>query len=153
MKFIASLAAMTTMMALSSHAFSVLPTPTTTSTSSTALSLAMDRRAMMVQTASIATTTAVVVLGATPLPAMAGEYVPKIDDIKQIYFLGVSLDRLKDKLGNPDSLEAALDGVRLFNKDPNFYPGYTRNFILKTVKTGADADPRLGYIKQVSDDV
>ena len=107
---------------------------------------------MMVQTASIATTTAVVVLGATPLPAMAGEYVPKIDDIKQIYFLGVSLDKLKDKLGNPDSLEVALDGVRLFNKDPNFYPGYARNFILKTVKTGADADPRLGYIKQVSDD-
>ena len=47
-------------------------------------------------------------------------------------------------------IEAALSGVKLFNKDPNFYNGYARNFILKTVKNNADADPRVGYIKQAS---
>lgn len=125
-----------------SQAFSVVPSTTTiTASSSTALA-AMDRRAVLKGVAAAAAV-------AAPLPAFAGEYVPKVDDLKQIYFLGVSLDKLKDKLSNPDTVEAALDGVRLFNKDPNFYPGYAKNFILKTVKKSADADPRVGYIKQV----
>lgn len=85
-----------------------------------------------------------------PAPAFAGDYVPKVDDLKQIYFLGASLDRLVDKLGNPDTADAALEAVQLFNKDGSFYPGYAKNFILKIVKKGADQDPRVGYIKQVS---
>lgn len=142
MKFLAAL--IVTIAVGVSQAFSVNPsTPTTTPT---ALPAAMDRRALL----QGAVGSAAVAVMTTPLAAMAGDYVPKVDDVKQIYFLGVSLDRLKDKLGNPDTLEAALDGVRLFNKDPNFYPGYAKNFVGKTVKKSADADPRVGYIKQVS---
>jgi hypothetical protein len=99
----------------------------------------------MLKTAAAA---AAAVAVAAPLPAFA-EYVAKADDVKQIYFLGASLDKLVDKLSNPDTVEAGLDAVRLFNKDPDFYPGYAKNFILKTVKKGADSDPRVGYIKQV----
>jgi hypothetical protein len=151
MKFLAALIITTVGV---SQAFSVIPsatTPTRTSLSPTVLAATpMDRRAMVQHVAASVGMAAAVSVG-SPLPAFAGDYVPKVDDVKQIYFLGASLDRLKDKLGSPDTIEAALDGVRLFNKDPTFYPGYARNFILKTVKTGADADPRLGYIKQVSD--
>ncbi len=49
-----------------------------------------------------------------------------------------------------NQIEAALTGVKAFNKEPTFYSGYARNFILKTVKNNADADPRVGYIKQAS---
>jgi len=143
MKLIAALIVASTMG--SSQGFTVAPSTSTTTTALAATTV--DRRGMMIQTAIGA---AAVVTTMSPLPAFAGDYVPKVDDIKQIYFLGASLDRLKDKLGNPDTLEAALDAIRLFNKDPTFYPGYAKNFILKTVKKGADADPRVGYIKQVS---
>lgn len=63
--------------------------------------------------------------------------------------LGTSLDKLVEKLESGQT-EAALSGVKLFNKDPSFYNGYARNFILKSVKNNADADPRVGYIKQAS---
>ena len=63
---------------------------------------------------------------------------------------GDGLDRLVVKLGNLDQFGAALDGVNQFNKKPDFYPIYARNFISKSVKNNADGDPRLGYIKQVS---
>jgi hypothetical protein len=63
--------------------------------------------------------------------------------------LGTSLDRLSAKVKDPDQLEAALSGVKQFNKDPNFYTGYAKNFIMKSVKKGSDSDPRVGYIRQV----
>lgn len=126
-----------------SQAFTVVPSGST-ATSSTSLAAMADRRAVLKTVATAAAAVAV----AAPLPAFA-EYEPKVDDLKQIYFLGASLDKLVDKLANPDTLEAGLDGVRMFNKDPDFYPGYAKNFISKTVKKSADADPRVGYIKQV----
>ena len=64
--------------------------------------------------------------------------------------LGTSLDKLVTKLEDPTQIESALAGVKSFNKDPNFYSGYAKNFVLKTVKNNADADPRVGYIKQAS---
>ena len=64
--------------------------------------------------------------------------------------LGESLDKLIAKLEDPSQMEAALTGVKQFNKDPDFYSTYTRNFILKSIKKGADSDPRVGYIKQAS---
>jgi carbon monoxide dehydrogenase subunit G len=64
--------------------------------------------------------------------------------------LGVSLDRLSAKVKDPDQLEAALSGVKQFNKQPNFYTGYAKNFIMKSVKKGSDSDPRVGYIRQVN---
>jgi hypothetical protein len=63
--------------------------------------------------------------------------------------LGASLDRLAAKVKDPSQLDVALSGVKQFNKDPNFYSGYAKNFIMKSVKKGSDADPRVGYIKQV----
>jgi hypothetical protein len=65
--------------------------------------------------------------------------------------LGESLDRLSAKLKDPDQLEAALSGVKQFNKQPDFYTGYAKNFIMKSVKKGSDSDPRVGYIRQVKD--
>ena len=64
--------------------------------------------------------------------------------------LGTSLDKLVTKLEDPTQIESALAGVKSFNKDPNFYSGYAKNFVLKTVKNNADSDPRVGYIKQAS---
>ena len=64
--------------------------------------------------------------------------------------LGASLDKLVAKLEDPTQIGSALSGVKAFNKEPTFYTGYAKNFILKTVKKGADSDPRVGYIKQAS---
>ena len=64
--------------------------------------------------------------------------------------LGASLDKLITKLENPDTVGLALDGAKQFNKDPNFYSTYARNFVKKSVRNNSDADPRVGYIKQVS---
>ena len=123
-----------------SQAFMVAPS----TRSSTQLN-AVDRREFFNNAAALAVSG--VVIGA-PQAAFA-EYVPRLDDMKQIYFLGASLDKLVAKLSNPDTIEAGLEGVRLFNKDPNFYPGYAKNFVLKSIKKGGDSDPRVGYIKQV----
>lgn len=60
------------------------------------------------------------------------------------------MDKLISKLENPDQVGLALDGVKQFNKDPTFYSIYARNFVKKSVKNNSDADPRVGYIKQVS---
>ena len=127
-----------------SQAFTVLPG--NNAVASTTSLAAMDRRSVLTNVAAGIATVAV----AAPLPALAADYVPKYDDLKQIYFLGASLDKLVEKLGNPDTIDAGLEGVRLFNKDPTFYPGYAKNYIQKSVKKGADSDPRVGYIKQVS---
>jgi hypothetical protein len=138
-----SIAVIATTLAVS-QAFSVAPSGTTHSTQLNAAPV--NRRGLFSNAAALAVAGVVV----APQMAFAADYVPKLDDVKQIYFLGASLDKLAEKLGNPDTIEVALDGVRLFNKDANFYPGYARNFVLKTVKTGADSDPRVGYIKNVS---
>lgn len=62
----------------------------------------------------------------------------------------MSLERLADKFSNEDTVESGLDGVRTFKKDINFYPGYAKNYISKSVLKNAEGDPRLGYIKQAS---
>ena len=137
----------------SAVAFSVGPQTTSTATSSTQLFASVDRRAAL-STAGKASLGAILtaVVAAPPAPANAfkEDYVPKADDVKQIYFLGASLDRLVDKLSKEDTIFAASEGLRMFNKDINFYPGYARNFLLKSMKTGVDSDPRYGYIKEVS---
>lgn len=124
------------------NGFSLTPSNRVQSTA-----LQASRREILNGAVAAATTIGGVVLA--PTPAFAGEYVPKVDDCKQIYFLGASLDKLVIKLGNPDTTDAALEAVRLFNKDINFYPGYAKNFLLKSLKKGADQDARYGYIKQV----
>ena len=86
---------------------------------------------------------------AVPSIASAKDYVPDYRDMKQIYGLGVTLDSLKTKVSNEDTFESALDGIRAFNRDKNFYSGYARNFISKTVKNNADGDDRVGYIRRV----
>ena len=60
------------------------------------------------------------------------------------------MDRLVAKLQDPTQFEPALLGVKEFNKNPNFYNGYAKNFIMKSVPKGSDSDPRVGYIKQAS---
>mmetsp|Transcript_10165 Transcript_10165/g.29881 ORF Transcript_10165/g.29881 Transcript_10165/m.29881 type:complete len:160 (-) Transcript_10165:302-781(-) len=85
-----------------------------------------------------------------PVEAAFAEYVPQYKDMQQIYFLGASLDKLIGKLEDPTQLESALSGVKAFNKDPTFYSGYAKNFIMKSVKKGSDRDARVGYIKQAS---
>jgi hypothetical protein len=107
------------------------------------------RREVLTKVASTVTVSAGALL-VVPQGAFAAEYVPKLRDMEQIYQLGVSLDRLMKKVQDPDQLEAALAGVQQFNKNPTFYTGYAKNFIMKTVKKGSDSDPRVGYIKQVS---
>jgi len=62
----------------------------------------------------------------------------------------MSLDNLKAKVADPDQSEAALVGLRSFNKDNGFYTGYARNYISKTVKNNAEGDARVGYIRQAS---
>lgn len=87
---------------------------------------------------------------AVPSIASAKEYVPDYKDMKQVYGLGVTLDNLKKKVSNEDTFESALDGIRAFNRDKNFYTGYARNFISKTVKNNADGDDRVGYVRKAS---
>jgi len=46
--------------------------------------------------------------------------------------------------------DKALEGLRTWNKDPNFYSGYAKNYISKSVKKGAVDDPRVAYIRDAS---
>ena len=78
-------------------------------------------------------------------------YVPQFEDLKQIYVLGVTLDRLAEKLSNVDTIDKASEGLKQFNKDPNFYPGYALNYVKKIVKRSADEDPRVVYIAEAAD--
>ena len=126
-----------------SQAFMVAPSGKT-STELNAASL--DRRELLNSAAAMATGAALL----APQMAWAGDYVPRYQDMKQIYGLGASLDNLVVKLSDPSQVETALDGVRMFNRDKDFYTGYAKNFIQKTVKKGADKDPRVGYVRQVS---
>lgn len=113
---------------------------------SVSLNMINDRR-NFVKSAGVVVSTAVVT-GAVPGIAFAKDFEPKYDDLKVVYELGVTLDRLAAKVADPDQFEAALEGLRSFNKSPGFYPGYARNFISKTVKNNADGDARVGYVKQ-----
>jgi len=136
------------------HAFAPTnPTSTTTSlnrglqmTSSTTNNEEVSRRTALTQfIASTAFLTA-----AVPSIASAKDYVPDYRDMKQIYALGMTLDNVKAKVSDPDTFETALEGVKMYNRDKKFYPGYARNFISKTVKNNADGDDRVGYIRAAS---
>mmetsp|Transcript_44294 Transcript_44294/g.134925 ORF Transcript_44294/g.134925 Transcript_44294/m.134925 type:complete len:165 (-) Transcript_44294:597-1091(-) len=111
---------------------------------------AVDRRSFA-SSASLAFVGAA--LAGNPAPASAvgyfAEYTPKFDDLKQIYVLGVTLDRLAAKCGDESQWDAARSGLIEFNKDKNFYTGYAKNYISKSVKKNAEGDPRVGYIKEV----
>lgn len=115
-------------------------------TSSTTNNEELSRRTALTQLI----TTSAFLTAAVPSIASAKEYVPDYRDMKQIYALGVTLDSLKKKVSDEDTFESALDGVRAFNRDKNFYTGYARNFISKTVKNNADGDDRVGYIRKAS---
>jgi len=137
------------------HAFAPInPTHVTTTsvkhglqmTSSTTNTEEISRRTALTQfLASTAFLTA-----AVPSIASAADYVPNYRDMKQIYGLGVTMDSLKTKVSDPDLFETALDGIRQYNRDKGFYPGYARNFISKSVKNNADGDDRVGYIRAAS---
>ena len=106
---------------------------------------------MKAQTRRVALTTITTGAIASTFPSAAfAAKEPSFDDRKHILNLGMSLDKLKEKCADPDQSEAALVGLRSFNRDPNFYTGYARNFISKTVKNNADGDSRVGYIRQAS---
>lgn len=116
-------------------------------TTTTALDAHIDRRAF-------AAAAGLAFVGAAA-PALAlgtpeGGYVPKSDDYKQLYFLGTTLDGLATKVADPGQFEAARKGIVEFNKDPNFYTDYAKRFIAKSVKNGASADVRVGYIREAS---
>ena len=131
-----------------SHAFVVAPASQCASSSTpTQLAAAPLHRRDALTKGAVLLSAAFV---AAPTPVLAKDYTPKFDDLKQIYFLGASLDRLVSKLSDPDTVESGLQGVRTFNKDPNFYTGYARNYVLKSIEKGGDSDPRTGYIRQVS---
>jgi len=70
--------------------------------------------------------------------------------MKQIYGLGLSLNSLKEKVSKEETFGAALVGLGAFNRDKNFYTGYARNFIGKTVKNNPEGDVRVGYIRTAS---
>ena len=120
--------------------------PATTNKASTALNMNNDqtRRAALLTFATGA------VVSTFPSAAFALGNSATYENMKQIPQFGASLESLKSKAGNPDTSEDALVGLRSFNKDPNFYTGYARNFISKTVKNDADGDARVGYIRQAS---
>lgn len=110
-----------------------------------------DRRQFSQQAAAVIGGAAFAFSGAAPALAVRGvDYTPKFDDLKVLYQLGLSLDRLVDKYSREETVEAGLNGVREFNKQPKFYPGYAKNYVSKIVLNNADADPRVGYVKQVS---
>ena len=89
-------------------------------------------------------------LATVAAPAFAAgygeEYIPNVEDVKVIATLGITLDKLAIKVGDPLQWGDASSNLAQFAKDPNFYPGYAKNFVLKTIKNNAEADPRVGKI-------
>lgn len=132
------------------HAFSPSQ-PKSVGTQTTALHATANRRQFAQQAAAVIGGATLVFGNAAPAFAGArgADYVPKFDDLKVLYSLGMSLDRLVNKFSNEDTVEAGLSNVAEFNKQPYFYPGYAKNYVSKMVLNNADADPRVGYIKQV----
>ena len=81
-------------------------------------------------------------------PAIAAdEYVPKVEDVKLIAALGVSLDKLAERVGDANQWGEAGLNLAVFAKDPRFYENYARNYVSKSVKNDAESDPRVGKIK------
>lgn len=134
--------AITALALLSSGANAFAPS-STSAPRDTSLNMETSRRA------AFATITSAAVASSFPTMAFALGG-PTYDNMKLVYDLGMSLDKLKEKVADPDQSEAALVGLRAFNRDPNFYTGYARNFISKSVKNNADGDVRVGYIRQAS---
>jgi len=146
------LSALITLLLPAAGAFT-LPTQhhqTLTTTTTTLSMTTSDRRAFVKSVGTIAATVPFLVSAAPPAFA---EYVPKLDDMKQIAGFGISLDSLATKVADPNQFESALEGIRVFNRDKNFYSGYARNFISKSVKKNAEADPRVGYVKQACNSI
>lgn len=142
------------------NGFTIAPKTSVTAPSATKMSMtssddSSSRRSFITSSTASAAgiiTASAFTLAGTPLPAFAladPNYQPKYDDLRAIYELAVTLDRLAEKCADPDQFEAALSGVRAFNKSPSFYPGYARNFVSKSVKANAEGDPRVGYVKTV----
>jgi len=126
--------------------------------SPSSLSMSVDRRSFASSLISGGAAAAAAAVGAavgSPAPAFAlgfgdNDYVPRYEDVRQLLGLGLSLDSLVGKVSDPDKFGAASEGLRAWGKDPDFYTGYARNYISKSVKTNADADVRVGYIRQAS---
>eukprot|EP00591_Stephanopyxis_turris_P012846 CAMPEP_0195516948 /NCGR_PEP_ID=MMETSP0794_2-20130614/9278_1 /TAXON_ID=515487 /ORGANISM="Stephanopyxis turris, Strain CCMP 815" /LENGTH=136 /DNA_ID=CAMNT_0040645665 /DNA_START=47 /DNA_END=454 /DNA_ORIENTATION=+ len=97
-------------------------------------------RKNFIATSSAALFTASSMPGSAFALGFGGDFTPTYDDVKALYALGVTLDNLVTKVSSPDTFPAALEGLVLFNKSPNFYIGYARNFISKSVKNNADGD-------------
>ena len=109
----------------------------------------MDRTSFIQKSALTAGTFLVASPSLSNALGLGTDYTPKLKDVKNLVDLSLSLDRLAAKVSNPDEFETALAGLRQFNKDPNFYPVYARNFIGKSVSNNAEGDPRVGYVRQV----
>lgn len=77
----------------------------------------------------------------------ADDYVPKVEDVKLIAALGVSLDKLAERVGDANQWGEAGLNLAVFAKDPRFYENYARNYVSKSVKNDAESDPRVGKIK------
>mmetsp|Transcript_24801 Transcript_24801/g.37695 ORF Transcript_24801/g.37695 Transcript_24801/m.37695 type:complete len:203 (-) Transcript_24801:231-839(-) len=123
--------------------------PGTSRISNTALQATTDRRQFATQSL-LTLTTGLAAPQVSSAFARGENYVPKFDDLKLIYGLGTSLDNLVKKLSDESTVESGLDGVRMFNRDPNFYTGYAKNYISKSILRRADEDPRVGYIRSAS---
>mmetsp|Transcript_11359 Transcript_11359/g.24064 ORF Transcript_11359/g.24064 Transcript_11359/m.24064 type:complete len:206 (-) Transcript_11359:385-1002(-) len=144
---LSSLLSVPAILSTSVSGFSVAPNQSTRSSCTTQLQAEIGRRDVFTAATSLTLSAGALLV---PVEAAFAEYVPRVDDMKQIYFLGTSLDKLIVKLEDPTQIESALAGVKLFNKDPTFYSSYAKNFVMKSVKKGSDSDPRVGYIKQAS---
>jgi len=119
---------------------------------STSLDAVASRREALIQTIGVVTGATAIATSPSVASAAArgANYVPDFKDVKLIYGLGESLDNLVKKFSDESTIEAGLDGVRSFNRNPTFYNGYAKNFISKSVLNNADGDPRVGYIRSAS---
>ena len=106
------------LLATGSNAFS----PNFSNTKPTSLNMVspeMDRRETFSTLAKTATSFGLSSIIAFPSPVFAKDYTPTFNDVKQLYGLGMSLDNLNKKVSDPDQFDAALVGLRSFNKDPS----------------------------------
>lgn len=68
-----------------------------------------DRRSMLNEVFTAASTLSAAALVSFPGPAFAADYVPQFKDMKQIYTLAEGLDRLLEKLKDPDQIETVRE--------------------------------------------
>ena len=81
------------------------------------------------------------------------KYTPKFDDIKVILALGITLDNLAGSLEDVDKWGTAGVSLAQFAKDPNFYPTYARNYVLKIISVNGDADSRVIAVSKAVDKI